>query len=147
MMERNKRIKPAPQRFQDSDLSNVDICICFDEGVFDLVVEGRECIREFIFARFAVPKWSGNQASVRIQHARERSSCRGCHRSQECITLGSKGRIIDGKWRVAERVHQFRNSSLWGEEAFWEWNGHSPLIRPVLPVILKICLYSTKQYL
>lgn len=39
-MRRNESIKPAPQRFQDADLSQIDICICFDENVFDLVIEG-----------------------------------------------------------------------------------------------------------
>ena len=39
-MRRNENIKPAPQRFQDADLSQIDICICFDENVFDLVIEG-----------------------------------------------------------------------------------------------------------
>ena len=40
MMQRNVVVKKAPQRFQDEkDLSKIDICICFDDRVFDAVLE------------------------------------------------------------------------------------------------------------
>ncbi|CBK24485.2 uncharacterized protein [Blastocystis hominis] len=40
MIQRDKGVKKAPQRFQDEfDLSFIDVCICFDEHVFDSVVE------------------------------------------------------------------------------------------------------------
>ena len=41
MMQRNIGVKKAPQRFQEEkDLSKIDICICFDDRVFDAVIEG-----------------------------------------------------------------------------------------------------------
>ena len=41
MLQRDKAVKKAPQRFQDEfDLSFIDVCICFDENVFDSVIEG-----------------------------------------------------------------------------------------------------------
>lgn len=44
MIQRDKGVKKAPQRFQDElDLSFIDVCICFDEHVFDSVVEGEHC--------------------------------------------------------------------------------------------------------
>ncbi|KAK8817603.1 hypothetical protein WA538_004323, partial [Blastocystis sp. DL] len=43
MLQRDMRVKKAPQRFQDScDVSQIDICICFDERVFDQVLEDLE---------------------------------------------------------------------------------------------------------
>ena len=40
MIQRDMRVKRAPQRFQDEcDVSKVDVCLCFDERVFDLVME------------------------------------------------------------------------------------------------------------
>ena len=40
MMQRNVVVKKAPQRFQEEkDLSKIDICICFDDRVFDAVIE------------------------------------------------------------------------------------------------------------
>ena len=38
MLERNVAIKPAPQRWQDSEV-DVDVVVCFEERVFDLVME------------------------------------------------------------------------------------------------------------
>lgn len=41
MLQRDMRVKRAPQRFQDErKINDIDICICFDERVFDLVLEG-----------------------------------------------------------------------------------------------------------
>ena len=41
MLQRDRNVKAAPCRFQDSkDVETVDICICFDERVFDSVLEG-----------------------------------------------------------------------------------------------------------
>lgn len=41
MLQRDMRVKRAPQRFQDEkNINDIDICICFDERVFDLVLEG-----------------------------------------------------------------------------------------------------------
>jgi RNA polymerase II subunit A C-terminal domain phosphatase SSU72 len=37
MLERNVAIKPAPQRWQDSEV-DVDVVVCFEERVFDNVV-------------------------------------------------------------------------------------------------------------
>ncbi len=39
MLERNIKLKTAPQRFQDSDLSPVDIVVTFEERVFDQAVD------------------------------------------------------------------------------------------------------------
>ena len=42
MLRRDKNVKPAPCRFQDSkEVEDLDICICFDERVFDSVLEGK----------------------------------------------------------------------------------------------------------
>ena len=43
MLQRDMRVKRAPQRFQDSKINDIDVCICFDERVFDLVLEGELC--------------------------------------------------------------------------------------------------------
>ena len=43
MLQRDMRVKRAPQRFQDERKIN-DVCICFDERVFDLVLEGKYVI-------------------------------------------------------------------------------------------------------
>lgn len=41
MLRRDKNVKSAPCRFQDSEeVETVDVCICFDERVFDSVLEG-----------------------------------------------------------------------------------------------------------
>ena len=41
MIQRDRGVKKAPQRFQDElDLSFIDVCICFDDRVFDSVLEG-----------------------------------------------------------------------------------------------------------
>lgn len=41
MLRRDKSVKAAPNRFQDSkEVESVDVCICFDERVFDSVLEG-----------------------------------------------------------------------------------------------------------
>ena len=41
MIQRDMRVKQGPNRFQDTvDLSSLDVCICFDERVFDSVIEG-----------------------------------------------------------------------------------------------------------
>ena len=49
MIQRDKGVKKAPQRFQDEfDLSFIDVCICFDEHVFDSVVEGERCLYDVI---------------------------------------------------------------------------------------------------
>jgi len=37
MLERNMKIKPAPQRWQDSQIT-CDVVVCFEERVFDTVV-------------------------------------------------------------------------------------------------------------
>ena len=40
MIQRDRGVKKAPQRFQDElDLSFIDVCICFDDRVFDSVLE------------------------------------------------------------------------------------------------------------
>ncbi|KAK8800313.1 hypothetical protein WA171_004949 [Blastocystis sp. BT1] len=48
MLQRDMRVKRAPQRFQDErKINDIDVCICFDERVFDLVLEDlqfRGCI-------------------------------------------------------------------------------------------------------
>ena len=47
MLERNMTIKPAPQRWQDSEV-DVDVVVCFEERVFDNVVsdlKGRVGVR------------------------------------------------------------------------------------------------------
>ena len=38
MLERNMRVKLAPERFQD-DLAHFDLILTFDQRVFDIVVE------------------------------------------------------------------------------------------------------------
>ena len=73
-MRRNENIKPAPQRFQDADLSQIDICICFDENVFDLVIEGIIEMQIGSHPRFAIPYLSRSEATPRFQHACKRSS-------------------------------------------------------------------------
>ena len=41
MLRRDKNVKAAPNRFQDSkEVESLDVCICFDERVFDSVLEG-----------------------------------------------------------------------------------------------------------
>ena len=45
MLQRGMRVKRAPQRFQDErKINDIDVCICFDERVFDLVLEGKYVI-------------------------------------------------------------------------------------------------------
>lgn len=45
MLQRDMRVKRAPQRFQDErKINDIDVCICFDERVFDLVLEGKYII-------------------------------------------------------------------------------------------------------
>ena len=42
MLRRDKNVKAAPCRFQDSkEVEDLDICIRFDERVFDSVLEGK----------------------------------------------------------------------------------------------------------
>lgn len=40
MLERNKRIKPAPERFQDTCDDVFDVIFTVGEKIFDTVVEG-----------------------------------------------------------------------------------------------------------
>ena len=39
MLERNRKIKNAPERFQESK-GHFDVIFCFEERVFDAIVEG-----------------------------------------------------------------------------------------------------------
>lgn len=42
MLDRNRRIKTCPQRFQDDHKSQFDVIITAEERVYDQVVEGIE---------------------------------------------------------------------------------------------------------
>lgn len=69
MMQRNIGVKKAPQRFQEEkDLSKIDICICFDDRVFDAVIEGA-CHFKFSLCRFAVPWLPWHETASHIEYA------------------------------------------------------------------------------
>ena len=44
MLDRNRRIKPRPERFQDTE-ENFDIVITAEERVYDQVMESKNCSR------------------------------------------------------------------------------------------------------
>ena len=55
MLDRNRRIKTCPQRFQDDHKSQFDVIITAEERVYDQVVEGIEIWNLSLLLWFAKP--------------------------------------------------------------------------------------------
>lgn len=142
MMQRNVVVKKAPQRFQDEkDLSKIDICICFDDRVFDAVLESMApCCFWSVDLQFRACHGM-KPLLVLNMHTQDKPAMaeEGAHYALRLATMVRSE--LKGLW-VVEQMPRSWAGSVWHQEAVWSRNGTVSIVQSILHMMVYLFLQT-----